>query len=63
MAAEKTKNMGLTIYPDISGVYQRDLRDSYTKNFQLIDETVPKIETALKSYVDQQLGVIENGSY
>ncbi|MGN0735206.1 MAG: hypothetical protein ACI4LP_05235 [Anaerovoracaceae bacterium] len=63
MAAEKTSNLGLTIYPDITGVYQRDLRESYANNFKLIDEAVPKLESALKEYVDQQLGVIENGSY
>ena len=63
MAAEKTENLGLTIYPDVSGVYQKELRESYTNNFKLIDKAVPKLETALKEYVDQQLGVIENGSY
>lgn len=63
MAAEKTSNLGLTIYPDITGVYQRDLRESYANNFKLIDEAVPKLESDLKEYVDQQLGVIENGSY
>ena len=63
MAAEKTENLGLTIYPDIAGVYQRELRKSYEENFQTIDTEVPKLEKKLKDYVDETLGVIENGTY
>lgn len=63
MAAEKTKNLELTIYPDITGVYQRELRKSYEENFQLIDAAIPKLEENLKNYVNEALGVIENGTY
>ena len=63
MAAEKTENLGLTLYPDITGIYQRELRKSYEENFRTIDAEVPKLEKKLKDYVDEALGVIENGTY
>lgn len=63
MAAEKTENLGLTLYPDITGVYQRELRKSYEENFRTIDAEVLKLEKRLKDYVDEALGVIENGTY
>lgn len=63
MAAEKTDNLKLTVFPDITGVYQRELRQSYDENFRLLDKAIPNVEKTLKDYVDQQLGVIENGSY
>ena len=37
MASEKTEHLGLTIYPDIAEVYQRELRQSYLENFRLLD--------------------------
>lgn len=63
MAAEKTENLGLTLYPDITGVYQRELRKSYEENFRTIDAEALKLEKRLKDYVDEALGVIENGTY
>ena len=63
MAAEKTKNLGLTVYPDVTGVYQRELRKSYEDNFRLVDAEIPKLEDQLKKYIDDTLGVIENGTY
>ena len=63
MAAEKTDNLKLTVFSDITGVYQRELRQSYDENFRLLDKAIPNLEKTLKNYVDQQLGVIENGSY
>lgn len=63
MAAENTKNLGLKVYKDISGVYQRELRQSYAENFEKIDTAAKDIEDKLKAYVNEQLGVIENGSY
>ena len=63
MAAEKTENLGLTLYPDITGVYQRELRKSYEENIRTIDAEALKLEKRLKDYVDEALGVIENGTY
>lgn len=37
MASENTEYLSLTVYPDISGVYQTDLRLSYYQNYLLID--------------------------
>ena len=63
MASEKTEHLGLTIYPDITEVYQRELRQSYLDNFNKIDEEYFKLEERMKKYVNDALGVIENGSY
>lgn len=63
MASEKTENLGLTIYPDITGVYQRELRQSYLDNFSKIDKASKDMETTLKKYVNDRLGAIENGAY
>lgn len=63
MASEKTENIGLTVYPDVTGVYQRELRKSYDDNFFKIDNQFKIAETELKNYVDTKLGEIENGSY
>ena len=63
MAAENTKNLGLKVYKDITEVYQRELRQSYAENFEKIDSAAKDIEDKLKAYVNEQLGVIENGSY
>lgn len=63
MAAENTKNLGLKVYKDITGVYQCELRQSYAENFEKIDTAAKDIEDKLKAYVNEQLGVIENGSY
>lgn len=63
MAETKTENLNLTVFDDISGVFQRDLRKSYDENFRKIDMGVKTLETKLTQYLDQQLGVIENGAY
>ena len=63
MASETTENLGLTIYPDITEVYQRELRQSYLNNFKKIDEEYFNLEERMKKYVNDTLGVIENGSY
>lgn len=63
MSAEKTENLGLTIYPDITDVYQRELRQSYLENFKLLDTSFAQLESDLRAYVDTVLGGIENGSY
>jgi hypothetical protein len=63
MAGSKTTNLGLTVYPDITGVYQKELRQSYDANFELLDQAVKKLETSLHKYVEDRLGEIENASY
>lgn len=63
MEPTKTENLGLSIYEDITDVYQRDLRQSYLNNFKTIDSKYKDLETALKKYVDDKLGEIENGTY
>lgn len=62
-AEKKTENLGLTVFDDINGVYQRDLRKSYDDNFRKIDTGIKALETSLTQYLDEQLGVIENGAY
>lgn len=63
MASEKTKNIGLSVFPDISGIYQRELRQSYYDNFLKIDERFGAFKTDLQKYIDQKIGEIENGAY
>ena len=63
MASEKTENLGLTIYPDITDVYQRELRRSYVDNFRKIDASAKILEEQIKAYLNERLGAIENGSY
>ena len=63
MASEKTEHLGLTIYPDITEVYQRELRQSYLDNFNKIDEEYFNLEERMKKYVNDRLGAIENGTY
>ena len=63
MEPTKTENLGLSIYEDITDVYQRDLRKSYLDNFKAIDAGYKNLETALKKYVDDKLGEIDNGTY
>lgn len=63
MEPTKTENLGLSIYEDITDVYQRDLRKSYLDNFKAIDAGYKNLETTLKKYVDDKLGEIENGTY
>nr|DAT33214.1 MAG TPA: hypothetical protein [Caudoviricetes sp.] len=63
MASEKTKNIGLSVFPDISGIYQRELRQSYYDNFLKIDESFGTFKTDLQKYIDQKIGEIENGAY
>lgn len=63
MASKKTEKLGLTIFPDISDVYQRELRQSYLENFKLLDQAVVNLESELKKYVNDRLGAIENGTY
>lgn len=63
MEPTKTENLGLSIFEDITDVYQRDLRQSYLNNFKTIDSKYKEIETVLKKYVDDKLGEIENGTY
>ena len=63
MASEKTENLGLTIYPDITDVYQRQLRQSYLENFKILDEAFAKLEERMQKYVNDRLGAIENGTY
>ena len=50
MASEKTENLGLTIYPDITDVYQRQLRQSYLENFKILDEASAKLEERMQKY-------------
>ena len=63
MASEKTEKLGLTIFPDIFDVYQRELRQSYLENFKLLDQAAADLESDLKKYVNDRLGAIENGAY
>ena len=63
MASEKTEHLGLTIFPDVTDVYQRELRQSYLENFKLIDQAAQDLESDLKKYVNDRLGAIENGAY
>ena len=63
MASEKTENLGLTIYPDITDVYQRELRQSYLENFKILDEASVQVEERMQKYVNDRLGAIENGTY
>lgn len=63
MASEKTENLGLTIYPDITDVYQRELRQSYLENFKILDKASDDLEKRLQKYVNDRLGAIENGYY
>ena len=63
MASEKTENLGLTIYPDITDVYQRELRQSYLENFKILDQASVQLEERMQKYVNDRLGAIENGTY
>ena len=63
MASEKTEHLGLTIYPDITDVYQRELRQSYLENFKILDEASVQLEERMQKYVNDRLGAIENGTY
>lgn len=63
MSATKTENLGLTVYSDITGVYQRELRKSYAENFEKLDVAALTMEQNLKAYVNEVLGVVENGTY
>lgn len=63
MASEKTEHLGLTIFPDVTDVYQRELRQSYLENFKLLDQAAQNLESDLKKYVNDRLGAIENGAY
>lgn len=63
MASEKTEHLGLTIFPDVTDVYQRELRQSYLENFKLLDQAAQDLESDLKKYVNDRLGAIENGAY
>lgn len=63
MASEKTEHLGLTIYPDITDVYQRQLRQSYLENFRILDESSARLEERMQKYVNDRLGAIENGTY
>ena len=62
MAKQVTPNLGLEIYPDITGVYQRELRQSYLHNFILIDEELggtPK-DVYTKEQVDAMLTLMSD---
>ncbi len=63
MASEKTEHLGLTIYSDITDVYQRELRQSYLENFKILDEASAQLEERMQKYVNDRLGAIENGTY
>ena len=63
MASEKTEHLGLTIYPDITEVYQRELRQSYLENFRRLDAASAELEARMQKYVNDRLGAIENGAY
>ena len=63
MASEKTENLGLTIYPDITDVYQRQLRQSYLENFKILDDASAQLEERMQKYVNDSLGAIETGTY
>ena len=63
MASEKTEHLGLTIYPDITDVYQRELRQSYLENFKILDKASAQFEERMQKYVNDRLGAIENGTY
>lgn len=57
MASQRTPQLGLVIFPDITGVYQQELRESYLLNFQIIDEKLggtPK-DVYTKEQVDAML--------
>lgn len=63
MASEKTEHLGLTIYSDITDVYQRELRQSYLENFKILDQASAQLEERMQKYVNDRLGAIENGTY
>ena len=63
MASEKTEHLGLTIYSDITDVYQRELRQSYLENFKILDKASAQLEERMQKYVNDRLGAIENGTY
>jgi hypothetical protein len=63
MAAEKTEKLGLTVYPDIADVYQRELRQSYLENFMMLDTAFGDLEERMQKYVNERLGAIESGTY
>ena len=63
MASEKTEHLGLTIYSDITDVYQRELRQSYLENFKILDQASAQLEERMQKYVNDRLGAIDNGTY
>ena len=63
MASEKTEHLGLTIYSDITDVYQRELRQSYLENFKILDEASAQLEERMQKYVNDRLAAIENVTY
>ena len=63
MASEKTEHLGLTIYSDITDVYQRELRQSYLENFKILDEASAQLEERILKNAKDGMGAIENGTY
>lgn len=47
---EKTPYLQLTVFPDITGVYQKDLREAYDANAALIDAAVKALADNLKEF-------------
>lgn len=47
--ADYTEFLKLLIFPDITGVYQRELRQAYDSNAQLIDEALKDLSDALNN--------------
>ncbi|MDD3337824.1 MAG: hypothetical protein PHS82_03095 [Lachnospiraceae bacterium] len=52
MASQQTEFLKLLIFPDITGVYQIDLRKAYDANTLLIDAAVKGINEALENIPD-----------
>lgn len=59
MASESTEYLGMTVYSDISGVYQIDLRRSYYQNWLILDA----FAKAAGQIVAQLKQVAYSGSY
>ena len=59
MASESTEYLGMTVYSDISGVYQIDLRRSYYQNWLILDA----FAKAAGDIVAQLKQVAYSGSY
>lgn len=66
MADAKTEYLGLIVFPDITGVYQRDLRIALVTGKNGNDSNMHIIDTAIKKLADALKGlskVASSGSY